>query len=99
MAAAAVVLVIVMLLLTVVSQHVISPRVAGLRTQMASTFGSVDSTPQDSPLRSQFGRLHGLSTSLELHELPGRPGAKGAKTVNRRRNFTPFRQPCLMYAG
>ncbi len=62
----AVLLVIVMLLLTIVSQHVITPRVAGLRAQMSSTFGSVDATPQDNPLRAQFGRLHGISTSLEL---------------------------------
>jgi hypothetical protein len=53
-------------LLTVVSQHVVTPRIAGLRAQMSSTFGSVDATPQDNLLRAQFGRLHGISTSLEL---------------------------------
>ncbi|HEV8385037.1 MAG TPA: DUF4149 domain-containing protein [Candidatus Acidoferrales bacterium] len=62
----AVVLVILMLLLTVVSQHVVTPRIAGLRAQMSSTFGSVDATPQDNLLRAQFSRLHGISTSLEL---------------------------------
>ena len=62
----AVVLVIAMLLLTFISQHALTPRIAGLRAQMASDFGSVDSTPKDHPLRAQFGRLHGISTLLEL---------------------------------
>ncbi len=59
-------LVIVMLLLTVVSQHAITPRIASLRAQMSAEHGSLDATPKDHPLRAQFGKLHGLSTLLEL---------------------------------
>ena len=33
---------------------------------MKTQFGSVDATPQDNPLRAAFGRLHGVSTVLEL---------------------------------
>jgi hypothetical protein len=62
----AAVLVIVMLLLTVVSQHAITPRIASLRGQMSAEHGSLDTTPKDHPLRLQFGKLHGLSTLLEL---------------------------------
>ena len=59
-------LVIAMLLLTVVNQHGINPRLADLRVQMSSEFGSVDQTPQGNPLRAQFGKLHGVSTLIEL---------------------------------
>jgi len=63
LAAAAVIL---MLLLTVVSQHLVSPRLADLRAHMKAEFGSVDATPQGHALRAEFGRLHGVSALLEL---------------------------------
>ena len=59
-------LVALMLILTVVSQHFITPKVAGLRTQMSAEHGSVDQTPKESPLRQQFGMWHGFSSLLEL---------------------------------
>jgi hypothetical protein len=59
-------IVLAMLLLTAVNQHGINPRLADLRAQMSSEFGSVDQTPQDNPLRAQFGKLHGVSTLIEL---------------------------------
>jgi uncharacterized membrane protein len=62
----AAVLVIVMLLLAVVSQHAITPRIVSLRAQMSAEHGSLDATPKDHPLRVQFGKLHGVSTLLEL---------------------------------
>ena len=62
----AAVLVILMLLFTVVSQHGVTPRIASLRAQMASEYGSVDAMPKDHQLRAQFGKLHGISTLLEL---------------------------------
>jgi hypothetical protein len=62
----AAVLVIVMLLITAVNHHGVSPRLADLRARLTSEFGNVDQTPKDNPLRRQFGRLHGVSTMLEL---------------------------------
>ena len=62
----AAVAIILMLALTLVSQYWVSPGLAGLRAEMKSQFGSVDATPQDNPLRAAFGRLHGVSTVLEL---------------------------------
>jgi uncharacterized membrane protein len=53
--------VVLMILLTVVSQHVVSPRMAALRVQM----GSIQATAADSPLLTEFGRLHRISASLE----------------------------------
>jgi hypothetical protein len=61
-ASAAALLVMAMLVLTVVSQYGVTPRIASLRAQM----GSVDATPQDSPLRIQFNRLHRVSVQLEV---------------------------------
>lgn len=58
--------VILMLALTLVSQYWVSPKLADLRAEMKTQFGSVDATPGDSPLRAAFGRLHGISTTLEL---------------------------------
>ncbi len=66
LAGMAAVAVILMLVLTLVSQYWVSPKLAELRTEMKSQFGSVDATPQDNPLRAAFGRLHGVSTVLEL---------------------------------
>ena len=53
--------VILMLVLTLVSQYGVSARMAHLRTEM----GSVDSTPQNHPLRVEFNRLHRTSVRLE----------------------------------
>ena len=50
-----------MVVLTVVSEHVVSPKMAGLRTQM----GSMQATADDSPLLAEFSRLHHISVSLE----------------------------------
>ncbi|MGH9796358.1 MAG: DUF4149 domain-containing protein [Candidatus Acidiferrales bacterium] len=58
--------VVVMLLLTAVSHHGINAKLADLRAQMTADFGSVDATPRDHPLRSSFGRLHGMSSAIEL---------------------------------
>ena len=60
------ILVIVMLLLTLASHHIITPRLQGLRAQMAADHGSIDATPKDSPLRQQFGALHGVSSTAAL---------------------------------
>ncbi len=54
--------VVVMLLLTLVSQYSVAPRMAHLRVQMVS----VDRTPEDSPLRVEFNRLHRVSVRLEV---------------------------------
>ena len=37
-----------------------------LRAQMAAEHGSIDQTPPGHLLRVEFGRLHGVSTALEL---------------------------------
>lgn len=58
-------LVILMLLMTGASQHIVIPRMEGLRLQM----GSVDNTPPSSPLRVEFDRLHGVSVDLEMATL------------------------------
>ena len=58
--------VIAMLLVTTVSHHGINAKLADLRAQMASEFGSVDATPKDHALRAEFGKLHGISSALEL---------------------------------
>jgi len=58
--------IVLMLVLTLVSQQFVSTRMADLRAQMAAAHGSVDATPRDSALRVEFGRLHGVSTAIEL---------------------------------
>jgi hypothetical protein len=50
-----------MLALTIVSQHVVTSRLAALRTEM----GSVDATPRENPLRVEFDKLHRVSVQLE----------------------------------
>ena len=50
-----------MILLTVISQAVVSPKMAVLRVQM----GSVEATRAGSPLLAEFGRLHSISVGLE----------------------------------
>lgn len=59
-------LVVAMLLLTMVSQQVITPKLATLRGQMTAEHGSVDQMPKEHPLRQEFGKLHGVSSALEL---------------------------------
>jgi hypothetical protein len=61
LAAPAALCVVVMIGLTVVSQHAVSPKMAGLRVQM----GSIQMTAADSPLLAEFSRLHRISVSLE----------------------------------
>jgi hypothetical protein len=61
LAAPAALCVVLMIGLTVVSQHVVSPKMAALRVQM----GSIQATAADSPLLAEFGRLHRISASLE----------------------------------
>lgn len=53
--------VVLMIALTAVSQMTVTPKMAALRTQM----GSIQATAPDSPLLSDFGRLHQISVSLE----------------------------------
>jgi hypothetical protein len=53
--------VVIMMAATLVSQFTVSPRMAILRTQM----GSIETTSADSPLLSEFSRLHTMSISLE----------------------------------
>ncbi len=53
--------VVIMMAATMVSQFTVSPRMAVLRTQM----GSIEATSADSPLLSEFSRLHTMSVSLE----------------------------------
>ena len=50
-----------MIVLTAVSQTFVSPKMAALRMQM----GSIEATSAASPLLREFGRLHGISVSLE----------------------------------
>jgi hypothetical protein len=58
--------VIGMLLLTAVTQFGVNAKVGELREQMRTEFGSVDAAPRNHALRAQFGRLHGISSALEL---------------------------------
>jgi membrane glycosyltransferase len=53
--------VVLMIALTVVSQVGVSPRMAMLRVQM----GSIQATPEESPLLVEFARLHRISVTLE----------------------------------
>ena len=53
--------VVLMMAATLVSQFIVSPRMAALRTQM----GSIEAASADSPLLSEFSRWHTISVSLE----------------------------------
>jgi Domain of unknown function (DUF4149) len=53
--------VVLMIALTVASQVGVSPRMAMLRVQM----GSIQATAPDSPLLTEFSRLHRISVLLE----------------------------------
>lgn len=59
-------LVAAMLVLTLASHYGVTPRLAGLRAEMAAAHGSIDQTPAEHPLRRRFRRLHGVSSALEL---------------------------------
>jgi hypothetical protein len=50
-----------MIALTAISQFTVSAKMAALRVQM----GSIQATAADNPLLADFGRLHGISVSLE----------------------------------
>lgn len=58
--------VIAMLLLTAATQFGVNAKVGDLRQQMRAEFGSVDATPQGHALRAEFGKLHGVSSAMEL---------------------------------
>jgi uncharacterized membrane protein len=64
LAAPAALCVVLMILLTVVSQQMVSPKMAALRVQMGS-IQAFQATVADSPLRAEFSRLHRVSVSLE----------------------------------
>jgi len=51
------------------NQYGLTPPMAGLRAEMKATFGSVDETPTDHPLRVRFNRYHGISMALMSGEL------------------------------
>jgi Domain of unknown function (DUF4149) len=53
--------VVLMIALTTVSQFTVSAKMAALRVQM----GSIQATAADSPLLTEFSRLHRISVSLE----------------------------------
>jgi len=61
LAAPAALCVLLMILLTGTSQIAVSPKMAALRGQM----GSIQATAADSPLLTEFSRLHGISVALE----------------------------------
>lgn len=53
--------VVLMMILTAISQFTVSAKMAALRLQM----GSIQATPESSPLFQEFIRLHRISVSLE----------------------------------
>ena len=57
----AAVCVVLMIALTAISQYTVSAKMAALRVQM----GSIQATAAESPLLSEFSRLHSISVSLE----------------------------------
>jgi hypothetical protein len=59
-------LVALMIALTAVSQFAVTPRMEALKTQMVATYGSIAATPREDPPRLAFGKLHGVSASLEV---------------------------------
>jgi uncharacterized membrane protein len=65
----AAVLVVLAVLMTAASEFGVTPRMAGLREQMVREHGSIAATPREDPARTSFGRLHGVSASLELATL------------------------------
>jgi len=65
----AAVLVVLMIALTAASEFGVTPRMAGLREQMVAAHGSIAATPREDSARQSFGKLHGVSASLELATL------------------------------
>ena len=63
------ILVGVMVLLVAVNQFVVGRQMQTMRAGMQQEFGSIDQTPKDHPLRSGFGRLHGVSSLLMMGNL------------------------------
>ena len=59
-------LVALMMVLTAVSEFGVTPRMYAMRVQMAAAHGSIAATPREDPVRTAFGKLHGVSMSLEL---------------------------------
>jgi Domain of unknown function (DUF4149) len=57
----AAVCVVLMITLTAISQYTVSAKMAVLRVQM----GSIQATATESPLLTEFSRLHSISVSLE----------------------------------
>jgi hypothetical protein len=57
----AAVCVVLMIALTAISQYTVSARMAVLRVRM----GSIQATAAESPLLTEFSRLHSISVSLE----------------------------------
>jgi hypothetical protein len=55
-----------MVLLAAVSSLAISPRMSSLRAEVGDRISEL---PKDDPIRKEFGRLHGVSTTLMLAEL------------------------------
>ena len=53
--------VLLMIALTVISQHVVSPRMAELRVKM----GSIEATAEGNPLLAEFGKWHRVSVMVE----------------------------------
>jgi len=62
-------LVTLMIVLTAASQFGVTPRMTALREQMTREHGSIAATPREDPARASFGKLHGVSASLELATL------------------------------
>src|SRR6266704_941291 len=56
--------VVLMILLTVVSQHVVTPKMAALRVQMGS-IQAFQARMADSPLLAEFSKWHRISVALE----------------------------------
>jgi Domain of unknown function (DUF4149) len=65
-ARSATILVALMIVLTAASQFGVTPRMDALRRQMVAAHGSISATPREDPARVSFGKLHGISASLEL---------------------------------
>ncbi|MFQ5817228.1 MAG: DUF4149 domain-containing protein [Terriglobia bacterium] len=64
-------LVAVLLLATFYSHYFLAQRMAGLREQMKSLFGSIDQTAHEHPLRVAFNRYHRVSVGLLSGTLAG----------------------------
>lgn len=62
-------LVLVMVLLLLVNHVYLGSRMASLRGEMTTAFGSVDQTPRQHALRARFNRYHGGSSLLLTADL------------------------------